>query len=120
MDTMETGASLAMSQFMHADNAIAVQKLKAAQDSKKFSEIEESAKEFEAVFLAEMIKPMFEGISTEAPFGGGKGEEIFRGMMIQEYSKKLTNTGGIGIADHVRQELIKAQEFSSERVNNEG
>ena len=30
----------------------------------------ETGEAFEASFLAQMMKPMFEGISTEAPFGG--------------------------------------------------
>lgn len=77
--------------------------------ARKLEQINEKAVEFEALFIAEMMKPMFEGISTEAPFGGGKGEEIFRGMLLQEYGKSLANSGGIGIADAVKQELIRTQ-----------
>lgn len=77
--------------------------------ARKIEQINEKAVEFEAMFIAEMMKPMFEGISTEAPFGGGKGEEIFRGMLLQEYGKSLAGTGGIGIANTVKQELIRAQ-----------
>lgn len=80
--------------------------------SRKMEQITETAKEFEAVFLAEMIKPMFEGINTEPPFGGGKGEEVFRGLLIQEYGKMLAQTGRIGIAEQVKQEMIKLQENS--------
>jgi hypothetical protein len=53
---------------------------------------------------------MFEGISTEAPFGGGKGEEIFRGMMVQEYGKILSKTGGLGLSPQIADAMIKMQE----------
>ena len=72
--------------------------------------IEEASKEFEAVFLAEMLKPMFAGIKSNDMFGGGKGEEIFRGMMIQEYGKMIADKGGVGMTEHVKAELIRIQE----------
>lgn len=78
-------------------------------NTKRLDKISEKAEEFEAIFIAEMMKPMFEGISTEAPFGGGQGEEIFRGMLLQEYGKSLASSGSIGIANAVKQELIRTQ-----------
>lgn len=71
---------------------------------------ETAAKEFEAVFVAEMLKPMFEGISTDGEFGGGKGEEVFRGLLINEYGKILAETDSIGIAQQVKTEMLKIQE----------
>ena len=65
--------------------------------------------EFEAVFLSEMLKPMFQGIETDGMFGGGKGEEVFRSFMLQEYGKIMSQTGGIGLADHVRDQIIQLQ-----------
>ena len=79
-------------------------------DDRQMKKIQDAADEFEAVFVSEMIKPMFEGISTEAPFGGGKGEEIFRGMMIQEYGKILAKTGGLGLSPQIAEQMIKMQE----------
>lgn len=79
---------------------------------KNMAKIEEAAREFEAVFLTEMIKPMFEDIKPDPLTGGGKGEEIFRGFMIQEYGKLMAEKGGIGIAEHVKAELIRVQEES--------
>ena len=70
----------------------------------------ETAKEFEAVFLSQMLKPMFESVKLEEPFGGGMGEELWRSMQVDEYGKALANAGGIGIADAVFREMIKQQE----------
>jgi Rod binding domain-containing protein len=68
------------------------------------------AKDFEAVFINEMLGSMFEGISTDGPFGGGPGEAIFRSMMIDNYSKTLSAQGGFGLADAVKRELLHTQE----------
>jgi Rod binding domain-containing protein len=84
--------------------------LDAVKDARKLERIEKAAEDFEAVFIAEMMKPMFEGIQTDGPFGGGKGEEIFRGMMLQEYGKEIARTNSFGIAQHVKAEMIKQQE----------
>ena len=62
------------------------------------AKIEESARDFEAMFVTEMMKPMFEEIETGGMFGGGKTEEIFRGFMLDEYGKKIAQTGQLGIA----------------------
>ena len=78
-------------------------------------QIETAAKEFEAVFITEMMKPMFEGIETDGTFGGGKGEEVFRGVLIDEYGKMLSKTGQLGIADKIKAEMIRMQ---AERTTN--
>ena len=68
------------------------------------------AKDFEAVFINEMLGQMFEGIATDGPFGGGPGEAIFRSMMIDNYSKTIAKQGGFGLSDAVKRELLHAQE----------
>ncbi len=72
-------------------------------------DMREVAREFEAVFISEMVKPMFEGIETDEIFGGGKGEEIFRGMMIQEYGKTVADRDATGIQTQVMNKLIEMQ-----------
>jgi peptidoglycan hydrolase FlgJ len=71
--------------------------------------IDAVAQEFEAVFLSEMLKPMFAGIETKPPFGGGHGGEVFRGLLLTEYGKAIAARGGVGIADAVRAEIIRMQ-----------
>lgn len=84
--------------------------IKRAVSEKDLEKIERTAQDFEAMFVAEMMKPMFEGIETDGMFGGGKGEEIFRGLMLQEYGKMMAETGQLGIADHVKAQMIQIQE----------
>ena len=75
--------------------------------------IDAAAREFEAVMLATMLKPIFESVSISEPFGGGQGEAMWKGMLVEEYAKEMVASGGIGIADEVRAELLRAQEAAS-------
>jgi Rod binding domain-containing protein len=75
------------------------------------TEIEKVAKEFESVFVAQMLAPMFESVEVDETFGGGTGEEMYRSLMVEEYGKLIAKTGGIGIADQVKAELLRLQEI---------
>lgn len=77
--------------------------------AKNTQRIKDTAQDFEAVFMAEMLKPMFEGIDVEEPFGGGKGEEIFRGMMLDEFGKEIARRDVTGIQTQVMNKLIEMQ-----------
>lgn len=83
--------------------------------AKKMTEAEAGkvAGDFEAMFLAQMLSPMWEGIETDGMFGGGSAEETFRSMMINEYGKLISKAGGLGFATTVKAELLRAQEHSS-------
>jgi len=104
--------SLAVMQASQGDTANRALNAKSIKD-KDLQYIEDAAKDFEAMFMTEMIKPMFEGIKTDNKFGGGKGEEIFRGFMIEEYGKLMAERGDIGIADSVKAEMIRMQEVAN-------
>jgi peptidoglycan hydrolase FlgJ len=69
-----------------------------------------AAQEFEGVFLSQMLGQMFEGISTDGPFGGGQGEAMFRSLMLDEYGKSIASQGGIGLSTAMTKQLLSAQE----------
>ncbi|MDD9901799.1 MAG: rod-binding protein [Alphaproteobacteria bacterium] len=73
------------------------------------AQIEKAAKDFEAMFLSEMVSHMFSGLETDPMFGGGKGEEIFRSMMVQEYGKMIADGPGIGVSDQIMKAMIDMQ-----------
>lgn len=112
-NNLTSDTNLALLQVTQGD---AAKVAKNAKSYKDLAKVEEAAKEFEAVFVAEMLKPMFEGIDTNGMFGGGKGEEVFRGMMIQEYGKILAQTGEIGISDSVKEEMIRMQAKADNQI----
>jgi peptidoglycan hydrolase FlgJ len=70
------------------------------------------SEEFEAVFLATMMQHMFAGVATDGPFGGGRSEETWRSLLIEEYGKSIASAGGIGIADQISRELLALQEMT--------
>jgi peptidoglycan hydrolase FlgJ len=77
--------------------------------SARNAELRRVAEEFEAIFLAQMMAPMFDGLETDGLGGGGMGEEIFRPMLIEQYAEALVRAGGVGIADAVTRELMRMQ-----------
>jgi len=76
--------------------------------------IKKTAKEFEAVFLSEMMSHMFDRVEVNDTFGGGHGEEMFRSMITKEYGKQMADRGGIGLANHVSEQMIRLQEMKSQ------
>jgi len=75
-----------------------------------FEKARQTAIDFEAFFLGQMLQPMFANINPEPPFGGGHAEKIWRSMLVDEIGKAVANTGGIGIADSIQREILKMQE----------
>jgi Rod binding domain-containing protein len=71
-----------------------------------------AAKEFEGVFISQMLGQMFSGIETDQTFGGGQGETMFRSLMIDQYGKQISAQGGIGLASNITAQLLKHQEVA--------
>lgn len=67
------------------------------------------AQDFEATFLAQMLQPMFAGLQTDGPFGGGHAEATWRGFLVDAMARQVAQGGGIGLADHVQRELLSLQ-----------
>lgn len=69
-----------------------------------------AAKAFEAVFIGQMTKLMMETAPVGDDFGGGHGEEMFRGLLAEQLGTAIANGRGIGIADEVLAEIVKLQQ----------
>jgi Rod binding domain-containing protein len=77
-------------------------------------EVRRVAEEFEAVFIGQMLAPMFEGMETDEMFGGGPGEDIYRSVLIEEYGKSIARAGGIGLSDTIQREILRLQEVAQQ------
>jgi Rod binding domain-containing protein len=64
---------------------------------------------FEAQFMSTMFQQMFEGVSTDGPFGGGFGEEMFRSVLTDAMAKQMVKSGGIGVSNDIQREILKMQ-----------
>lgn len=77
--------------------------------------VRKQAVEFESVYLSQMLQPMFAEIKGAASFEDGVGQDVWRGMQVDEFAKAIAKQGGIGIADKVAEELLRAQEAVQEK-----
>jgi len=65
--------------------------------------------DFESMVLSQLISPMFEGLSSDGPFGGGEGEEAMKSFYIDAIGKEMAKHGGVGISALMQKELLKLQ-----------
>lgn len=75
------------------------------------AQIDEAAQEFEAVFLSQMLQHMFAGVDMSPMAKDGASKDIYQSMLVDEYARLISRAGGIGLADQVRQEMLKLQEI---------
>ncbi len=68
------------------------------------------AEQFEAQFISQMLENMFSTVDSKNALGGGEAEEYYRDMLVDEYGKVIARAGGIGVADHVKREMLRMQE----------
>lgn len=67
------------------------------------------ADEFEAMFLSQMLAPLFEPLESDGLTGGGSAERAFRPMLVDEYAKEMSKQGGIGLSDQIYGEILRMQ-----------
>lgn len=72
----------------------------------------QAAQDFESVYLAQMLAPMFNTVEVDSEFGGGQAEETWRGIMVEELGKQIARSGGIGLAPVVEREMLRLQEVA--------
>jgi flagellar protein FlgJ len=72
--------------------------------------IDSVANEFEAQFISQMLSNMFATVDTKEALGGNDAEEVYNSMLVNEYGKIIARTGGVGVADQVKQIMSKQQE----------
>jgi len=68
--------------------------------------------EFEAMFLNSMFEQMNTKVDGEGPFGGSGAQKVWRSFLTNQYAQMYAKSGGIGIAKHVYDELLKLQGVS--------
>ncbi|MBU6474650.1 MAG: rod-binding protein [Alphaproteobacteria bacterium] len=72
---------------------------------------DKASRQFEGVFLGEMMSQMFNGVGTDPLFGGGQGEKMFNDLLVRQYGQKMANTGqGVGVASALKKMMIQMQE----------
>ena len=65
--------------------------------------------EFESMFLNSMFEQMNTGVDGDGPFGGSGALKVWRSFLTNQYAQLYAKAGGVGIANHVYDELLKLQ-----------
>lgn len=78
--------------------------------SKNLVKVKTTAKNFEAMYMQEMLQHMWEGVDTNGPMGGGRGEEVFRSLMVDQYGKIIADSGQTKISDTLTKQMLRLQE----------
>jgi len=82
-----------------------------ASDAPRNDALRHAAQEFEAIFLAQVLGTMTQGLGGDDLLGEGQ-DDVFHGMLNEEIAKLISRSGGIGVADAVLREMLKAQEVA--------
>ncbi len=103
---MDVGSLITTPVNLMTNSAVAAA---SAAEMAKRGHIQKTAQDFEASFLSQMLQPMFEGLSSAPPFGGGAGEQMWTSFLAEAMAKKMAKTGGIGVSKAVAAEMLKMQ-----------
>lgn len=71
------------------------------------AQLRKAAKDFESVFVAQVLKQMRETVHKEELFHGGPGEDLFEGLLDEEISKRIAGQGSLGIGDLLYRDLSR-------------
>ena len=75
--------------------------------------LKDLSQEFEAVFLDLVFQSMRKTVPKGELTDGGAGEDIFRSMLDQEYSKTMSKQNLTGIASTIEKDLLKLMEIQN-------
>ena len=71
--------------------------------------LRQTVKEFESVFLYQVVSAMRKTVPKDGLVEKGEGEEVFEGMLDEEWAKKLAGRGGPGsLSEALYQRLSRA------------
>lgn len=105
--------ALARAAMPSVDVLTTAQSALAGSSGKTRAQMEAAAKDFESVFMAQMLKPMWAGVETDSEFGGGPGEDVMRDLLIQEYGKSMARADNYGLSNSIVNAMIQMQQTSS-------
>lgn len=72
---------------------------------KEQAQLKQACQDFESVFLNYLLSKMRETVPKTDLTGENNGEEIYRSMLDTELSKRMSASGGVGLADMMYRQL---------------
>lgn len=78
--------------------------------------LEQACKDFESLFVNQMMKQMRKTVPQEGLFNGGRAEKIYTEMLDSELAKSISNQRGLGLATMMYRQMstLASEEKSGE------
>jgi flagellar protein FlgJ len=77
------------------------------QQGDEAAQLRKTARDFESIFMAQVLKGMRETVQKEDMFHGGPGEDLFEGMLDEEIAKRMAMQGSVGIGEMLYRDLSR-------------
>jgi flagellar protein FlgJ len=78
----------------------------------------EAAKAFEAVFINQLMKNMRKTLPEDGLLGKGFANQVFNGMLDQEYSQMASKSGQLGLANMIAEQFgVSSSDPSTSKVD---
>jgi flagellar protein FlgJ len=72
----------------------------------KKGELYKACQDFEALFIKQMLDAMRKTINkSDDMLGGGMSQDVFEGMLYDEYAKKMAETARFGLAETIYRQV---------------
>jgi flagellar protein FlgJ len=76
-------------------------------ESKDLTRLKKATEDFEGIFVKMMLDSMRKTVQESGLFPKNSGQEFFEDMMYQTYSEKIVQTGNLGLAKNLYNQLSK-------------
>ena len=74
------------------------------------SDLYKACQDFEALFIKQMLDAMRKTVNKEDDMlNGGMSQDIFEGMLYDEYAKKMAETAQFGLSDMIYRQVSSKQ-----------
>jgi Rod binding domain-containing protein len=109
MSSIDSSLAIGRLQADAANQTATTNKLASEGDKADRTEIKKVADDFESLFLNMVLKSMRETVQKSGLMDGGNAEDIYRGMLDDEYAKMMATQRTTGIADQIEAFMLQAQ-----------
>lgn len=101
MENIKQKAGLARSVSLEEQREVSLEKQQ--------EQLREAALDLEALFLQQLVSAMQRTVPREdGVFGQSKAEELFRGMLDEEWANLMAKSGDIGLARNLYDQLVQS------------
>ncbi|MEN6459813.1 MAG: rod-binding protein [Syntrophomonas sp.] len=109
INALSSAASVDPSQYLQKTESDKTDNFaKALEDATKQKDkerLKESCQQLESVFLNQIMQAMRATISKSDLLGNDFSDDVFQSMLDEEYTKSMSKTGSLGLADIIYKQL---------------